>query len=88
MTLETNFKEMKKYEDFADLHGIKRLPSFTNFIVFEFERHNASELAQNLLKKGIILRDLKGYGLNAVRITIGLPSQNDVVLKQIGGNLK
>ena len=88
MTLETNFEEMKKYEKFADLHGIKRLPSFTNFIVFEFERQNASELAQNLLKKGIILRDLKGYGLNAIRITIGLPNQNDVVLKQIEENLK
>ena len=88
MTLDTNFKEMKKYEKFADLHGIKYLPSFTNFIVFEFERQNASELAQNLLKKGIILRDLKGYGLNAIRITIGQPNQNDVVLKQIEGNLK
>ena len=88
MTLETNFEEMKKYEKFADKHGIKHLPSFTNFIVFEFERQNSSELAQNLLKKGIILRDLKGYGLNAIRITIGLPNQNDVVLKQIEENLK
>jgi len=88
MTLETNFEEIKKYEKFADKHAIKRLPSFTNFIVFEFERQNASELAQNLLKKGIILRDLKGYGLNAIRITIGLPNQNDVVLKQIEENLK
>jgi histidinol-phosphate aminotransferase len=25
---------------------------------------------------GIIIRDLKGYGLNAIRITIGKPEEN------------
>jgi histidinol-phosphate aminotransferase len=29
-----------------------------------------------MLKKGIIIRDLSSYGLNAVRITIGKEEQN------------
>jgi histidinol-phosphate aminotransferase len=29
------------------------------------------------MKKGIIIRNLKSYGLNAVRITIGMKEQND-----------
>ena len=30
---------------------------------------------------GIIVRNLSGYGLNAIRITIGTKSQNDKVLE-------
>ena len=37
---------------------------------------NSSEIALALLKKGIIIRDLKSYGLNAIRITIGKEREN------------
>ena len=82
-TLELNFKEMVKYEEFAKKYAIEYLPSYTNFIVFKFSQHNASQIAQNLLKKGIILRDLKSYSMNAIRITIGTPEQNDRVLSEL-----
>ncbi|NLY03978.1 MAG: histidinol-phosphate transaminase [Campylobacter sp.] len=80
-TLKNNVSEMKKYEKFADENGIKYIPSYANFITFIFEKQNSSEICEALLKKGIILRDLKGYGMNAVRITVGLPSQNKRVFK-------
>ena len=38
---------------------------------------DSTQLANELLKKGIIIRDLKSYGLNAIRITIGLKEEND-----------
>ena len=88
-TLKTNFEEMKKYEKFAKERGIDYLPSYTNFIVYEFkEPSEASRISQELLKRGIILRDLKSYGMNAIRITIGLPAQNDAVLKELKGLIK
>ena len=118
-TLQNNFTQMKRYEDFARQNGIKFINSYTNFITYFFDEclgqgvanFNASaaqsganfstdltqhktnfstnssenlakkldstQLANELLKKGIIIRDLKSYGLNAIRITIGLKEEND-----------
>ncbi|NLK65977.1 MAG: histidinol-phosphate transaminase [Campylobacteraceae bacterium] len=80
-TLENNAKEMERFEKFAKKNGLEFIPSYTNFITIFFK--NSSEICAELLKKGIILRDLKGYGLNAIRITIGLPSQNKRVLGEL-----
>ncbi|MBO7475422.1 MAG: aminotransferase class I/II-fold pyridoxal phosphate-dependent enzyme, partial [Campylobacter sp.] len=83
-TLKNNFKEMKKYEKFADENGINFINSYTNFITFVFdEMFDSTAISNALLKKGIIVRNLKGYGLNAIRITIGLPKQNDKLLKTL-----
>ncbi|QCD53274.1 histidinol-phosphate transaminase [Campylobacter sp. RM16192] len=87
-TVEANFQEMKKYEKFAKEHNIEFIDSYTNFITYNFERENATEIAKNLLKKGIILRDLKSYGMNSIRITIGLPEQNDRVLDELRKAIK
>ncbi|TKX28444.1 histidinol-phosphate transaminase [Campylobacter sp. MIT 12-5580] len=76
-TLENNFNEMKLYEEFALKHAISFIPSYTNFITYFFDEKNSSDLSEKLLKKGIIIRNLKSYGLNAVRITIGKPYENE-----------
>jgi histidinol-phosphate aminotransferase len=83
-TIENNFKEMEKYEDFARKNKIDYIESYTNFITLLFdEKRNSSEIAQMLLKKGIIIRDLKSYGINGIRVTIGLPEQNERFFKEI-----
>ena len=75
--IENNFEEMKKYEAFARKNKIDFIESYTNFITLLFGNDkNSSEIAQMLLKKGIIIRDLHSYGLNGIRITIGTPEQN------------
>lgn len=83
-TLLNNFKEMQRYENFATKNNLSFIPSYTNFITIFFENQNSSEICLNLLKKGIILRDLKkSYGINAIRITIGLPKDNRRVLNEL-----
>ena len=73
-----NFDEMGRYNDFAAKHKLEAIESFTNFVTLVFdEKRSASKLAQELLERGMIVRDLKGYGLNAIRVTIGTPEQND-----------
>ncbi len=73
-----NFEEMGRYNEFASRHNLEAIESFTNFVTLVFdEKRSASKLAQELLEKGMIVRDLKGYGLNAIRVTIGTPAQND-----------
>lgn len=73
-----NFKEMARYEAFAQTKGINVIDSYTNFVTLSLpEEKNSSKIAQELLKKGMIVRDLSSYGLNAIRITIGTAVQND-----------
>lgn len=72
-----NFKEMKRYEKFASEKGIKIIDSYTNFVTLSLPKEqNSSQIAQALLKKGMIIRDLSSYGLNAIRVTIGTQVQN------------
>ena len=81
-TIENNFLEMKKYEKFAKENKIDFINSYTNFITFTFDiKRNSKDIAQILLKKGIIIRDLTSYGINGIRVTIGIPEQNDKFLK-------
>ncbi len=76
--IKSNFEEMVRYEIFAKERGIKYIESYTNFITFLLDSSkNSSKVAEALLKKGVIVRDLSSYGLNAVRITIGKKKQND-----------
>ncbi|WP_061215730.1 histidinol-phosphate transaminase [Leptospira santarosai] len=80
--LDSNLKEMKRYEKFALEQSIEFVDSYSNFITFFARKRGKSsaEISQSLLKQGIILRDLRSYDLNAIRITIGRPDQNDRVL--------
>jgi len=75
--IKENFSEMVRYEEFALENGFNFITSYTNFITLKYDDDkNSSNIAQNLLKKGIIVRDLGAYGMNAIRVTIGTPEQN------------
>lgn len=87
--IRKNFEQMKRYEDYAKTKGFSFIESYTNFITIKFDNiYNSSEVAQNLLQEGIIVRDLKSYNLNAIRITIGSDEQNTRVLKVLDEVLK
>lgn len=73
-----NFNQMSRYEAFARGKGIDVIESYTNFVTLLLpEEKKSSKIAQELLKKGMIVRDLSSYGLNAIRVTIGTSVQND-----------
>lgn len=77
-TTQNNLEQMAYYESFAKEKGINYIPSYANFITYLFEAPlNSSEIADYLLKKGMIIRNLASYGLNAIRITIGTKNQNE-----------
>lgn len=77
-SVEENFEQMKAYEAFAKELGFKTIESYTNFIVLEFDAtKSSSAIAQKLMEKGIIVRNLGAYGMNAIRVTIGTPEQNE-----------
>ncbi len=78
-----NFEQMKRYEEYANSKGFKYIPSFTNFILIYLDGYISKDIAQQLLEKGIIVRDMTGYGLNAIRITIGTSEQNTKVFDML-----
>jgi histidinol-phosphate aminotransferase len=76
--IASNFLEMKRYEEFAKEKNIDIIKSYTNFVTLCLnEMQNSTAIADALLKKGMIVRNLSGYGLNAIRVTIGTPEQNN-----------
>ena len=83
-SIENNFKEMTRYEEFAKMKNIEIIESYTNFVTLMFEDVNSSQIADLLLKKGMIVRDLAGYGLNAIRVTVGTDKQNSKFFELIG----
>ncbi len=57
-----------------DLLNLKYVESYANFILVDLKESNLDE---RLLKKGIIVRDMRGYGLkNFIRVTVGSASEN------------
>ncbi len=73
-----NFDEMKRYEEFANAQKIDIIESYTNFVTLCLnDTQNSTKLSDALLKRGMIVRDLSGYGLNAIRVTVGTKEQND-----------
>jgi len=71
------FKEMKRYEEFAKIENIDIINSYTNFVTLCLNANqNSKDLAFALLKKGMIVRDLSTYKMNAIRVTVGTKEQN------------
>jgi histidinol-phosphate aminotransferase len=72
-----NFNEMKRYEEFAKEQKIDIINSYTNFVTLCLNpSYKSSEVADLLLRRGMIVRDLSGYGMNAIRVTVGTQEQN------------
>ncbi|MEA2098904.1 MAG: histidinol-phosphate transaminase [Campylobacterota bacterium] len=77
-SISLSFDEMKRYEEFAKNNDIEIIKSYTNFVTLKLKgNRNSTDIANNLLKKGMIVRDLSGYGMNAIRVTVGTSKQNN-----------
>ncbi len=81
-SIQLHQEQIKRYEAFAKKNGFAYIESYTNFITYLFpEDMDSTEIAGVLLKRGVIIRDLASYGMNAIRITVGTTKQNDIFFK-------
>lgn len=69
------FNEMKKID------GIKPYPSDANFILFRTDK--SDKIYKELLKRGILIRNMKGVIDGCLRVTVGTPNENMAFLKAI-----
>jgi len=73
----------------AEVPGVREvLPSQANFLAVRFD--DASAVYQRLLAAGIVVRDIQRYPQlgDALRITVGLPEENDRVLDVLQNRLQ
>jgi len=76
-SLRVNFSEMERYEAFAERMGIRSITSYTNFVTLCLDKKGDAKIFSDaLLRQGMIVRSLVGYGLNAIRVTVGRPEEN------------
>lgn len=74
---QNNRQEMARYEDFFQQNQLDYIKSKGNFITVDLKQP-ALPIYQALLKQGVIVRPIDVYGLpNHLRISIGLPEEND-----------
>ncbi len=65
--------------------NIQSDPSFANFLLLRFTSSNYSSLAENFLNKnGIIVREVRNYGLNdSLRVTVGRSADCEKVIESL-----
>ena len=65
--------------EYFDEHKFDYIPSCTNFVTLKFvDEDKSNNFANNLLIDGVIVRNLKGFGLeNCVRVSVGTPEENE-----------
>ena len=64
-------------------------PSEGNFLFINFETVDGTQLCNDLLKRGVIVRSMKSFGQNsAIRVTIGSLEQNETFIKELHECLK
>jgi len=77
-SISLSFDEMKRYENFAKDYKIGIIDSYTNFVTMVLNKNQSStDISNTLLKRGMIVRNLAGYGMNAIRVTVGTKEQNN-----------
>lgn len=76
--ISLNFDEMKRYEEFVKERKIDIIESYTNFVTLCLNNdQDSTNISNALLQKGMIVRNLSSYGMNAIRVTVGTKEQND-----------
>lgn len=76
-SITLNLEQMKRYEEFAKEQKIDIINSYTNFVTLCLNSNQSStKISNQLLQKGMIVRDLSSYDMNAIRVTVGTDEQN------------
>lgn len=85
----SNNSERLRYGDFAESMGLRMIPSQANFVTYDFGTEMRARGAyEHLLHRGVIVRPIANYGLpHMLRISIGLPRENDRLFEELADYL-
>ena len=86
-----NLQGLKQLEEGAHALGLDFIPSHGNFITLRVAAggKSAAEVYKRLLRRGVIVRPVAGYGLpEHLRVTVGTPEENEKFLGALAASLK
>jgi len=84
---EVNATGMQRLQSAFDSMGLRYVPSFGNFVLVRVS--DAPAVYESLLRQGVIVRPVGGYGLPEwLRVTIGLPQENEAFLAALAKALQ
>jgi histidinol-phosphate aminotransferase len=84
---DVNARGLAQLREGFDRLGLEYIPSLGNFITVRVG--DASRVYESLLKEGVIVRSIAGYGLpEHLRVTVGLPEHNARFLAALERALK
>lgn len=69
------------HDELSKIENIKPYPSEANFILFKVK--NPEFIYKRLLKKGVLVRNMKGVVDGCLRVTVGTPEENRIFLKAL-----
>jgi histidinol-phosphate aminotransferase len=83
-----NRSGMRRLERGFEKLAIEYIPSCANFVSFRIPQRNGTPQAgpvyEKLLRQGVIVRPIAGYGMpDHLRVTVGLPAENERFLKAL-----
>jgi histidinol-phosphate aminotransferase len=89
---ELNLAGMRQLTAGCRRLGLTWIPSYANFLTVEIPRRDGASRAgavyQGLLRRGVIVRPVAGYAMpDHLRVTIGLPEENETFLAALAGVL-
>jgi histidinol-phosphate aminotransferase len=82
-----NLKGLRQLGEGVEALGLDAIPSFGNFLTVRVGK--AAEIYKRLLKRGVIVRPVAGYGLpEHLRVTVGTADENTRFLAALAASLK
>jgi histidinol-phosphate aminotransferase len=85
-SFELNQTGMRRITGGLTQLGLAYIPSFGNFVSFKV--NDAAGVFQRLLRRGVIVRPIAGYGMpDYLRVTIGLAAENERFLEALRQSL-
>ena len=71
------------FRELSKIGGIAPYPTEANFVLFRVK--DAGRIYRELLKKGVLVRDMKGVVDGCIRVTVGSPAENRIFLDALRG---
>ncbi len=69
------------FKELAKMDSVRPFPSDANFILFQVK--TADKCYRGLLKRGVLVRNMKGIAGGCLRVTVGTPAENNTFIKNL-----
>lgn len=79
-------EERKRCEEaLKSVRGLEVYPSESNFVLMRFEKRNGKEVHDELLRRGLVIRDVGWMPMlkDCIRFNVGKPEEDDLLIEAI-----